>query len=161
MSRPRWSNGGLHPEYSKLTRARLHPDGPYDNLQIGVAVTDPDGVRAAGRNMDPTTTTDCVAAANCTGVAWPRPRIRFGRLKLTNAHGSELLNLPVPVETQYWNGAVFVTNTADSCTSLSAANVTLTKARPPAPRTICAISSWRRASQPDPDASPTRCAGPT
>ncbi|MDQ1315326.1 MAG: biosis protein MshQ [Pseudomonadota bacterium] len=56
--------------------------------------------------------------------------IRFGRLILSNAHGSELLDLPVPIETQYWNGSGFVRNTADSCTRLVAANV--------------ALSGWKR-----------------
>ncbi|KVW93352.1 hypothetical protein ABW22_14585 [Thiobacillus denitrificans] len=51
--------------------------------------------------------------------------IRFGQLVLTNAHGSELLNLPVPIETRYWNGAGFVRNAADFCTRLAADNVSL------------------------------------
>ncbi|MGV8992251.1 MAG: DUF6701 domain-containing protein [Thiobacillus sp.] len=52
-------------------------------------------------------------------------QIRFGRLALSNAHGSEVLNLPVPAETQFWNGAGFTRNTADFCTQLVAANVGL------------------------------------
>lgn len=56
--------------------------------------------------------------------------IRFGRLVLANAHGSELLGLPVPIETQFWNGSHFIRNTADACTQFSANQVTL--------------SNWRR-----------------
>ncbi|MBT9589744.1 MAG: DUF11 domain-containing protein [Thiobacillus sp.] len=56
--------------------------------------------------------------------------IRFGQLVLTNAHGSELLGLPVPVETRYWNGSGFSRNTADACTQLVSTNV--------------ALSNWRR-----------------
>jgi MSHA biogenesis protein MshQ len=56
--------------------------------------------------------------------------IRFGRLVLANAHGSELLNLPVPIETQYWNGSGFARNAADACTRLDAIQVRL--------------SGWRR-----------------
>ncbi len=52
-------------------------------------------------------------------------QIRFGRLVLTNALGSELLGLPVPIETQYWNGSGFTRNTADACTQLAATNVAL------------------------------------
>ncbi|MDO9467253.1 MAG: LamG-like jellyroll fold domain-containing protein [Thiobacillus sp.] len=51
--------------------------------------------------------------------------IRFGQLVLSNAHGSELLNLPVPIETRFWNGAGFTRNTADFCTQLGAAQVSL------------------------------------
>jgi len=51
--------------------------------------------------------------------------IRFGQLVLTNALGSELLGLPVPVETRYWNGTGFALNAADFCTRLAASNVKL------------------------------------
>ncbi len=51
--------------------------------------------------------------------------MRFGRLKLSNALGSELLNLPIPLQAQYWSGTAFVTNTQDNCTVLSASNVAL------------------------------------
>ena len=51
--------------------------------------------------------------------------IRFGQLTLSNAHGSELLDLPVPIETRYWNGSGFARNTADSCTQLAATHVPL------------------------------------
>jgi hypothetical protein len=56
--------------------------------------------------------------------------IRFGQLVLSNAHGSELLNLPVPIETRFWNGGGFALNTADSCSQLAAAHV--------------ALSGWKR-----------------
>jgi MSHA biogenesis protein MshQ len=51
--------------------------------------------------------------------------IRFGQLVLSNAHGSELLALPVPIETRYWNGTGFVLNADDHCTQLAAAHVVL------------------------------------
>lgn len=48
--------------------------------------------------------------------------LRYGRLRLSNAYGSELLSLALPVEAQYWNGSQFVTNGGDSCTALANAN---------------------------------------
>ena len=53
--------------------------------------------------------------------------MRFGRLKLSNALGSELLNLPIQLQAQYWNsaGTAFVTNALDNCTAISASNVVL------------------------------------
>ena len=54
--------------------------------------------------------------------------MRFGRLALSNANGSQLSTLPVQVEAQYWLGApsnTFVTNTADTCTSIAAGNVAM------------------------------------
>lgn len=50
---------------------------------------------------------------------------RYGRLRLANAHGSELLDLPVAMETQYWNGTLFALNSADNCTSIAASNITM------------------------------------
>ncbi len=125
---PSWSNGTYIFNSANVQFLRsASPDGPYDSLQIGVAVNDPDGAVLRARNMNPTTTTDCIAAGDCTGVTVAHTGIRFGRLKLSNAHGSELLNLPLPVETQYWNGAVFTTNVKDSCTTVAASNITLAK----------------------------------
>lgn len=44
--------------------------------------------------------------------------LRYGRLKLNNAYGSELLALPVTLTAQYWNGTAFITHADDSCTSI-------------------------------------------
>ncbi len=45
--------------------------------------------------------------------------IRYGRIRLKNAYGSELLALPVPMQAQYYQNAGngFVTHTADACTT--------------------------------------------
>jgi|GEM_PF-1033217 len=67
------------------------------------------------------------AASAGNGMAFSGGKeIRYGRLKINNAYGSELLPLPVTVTTQYWNGTGFITNTADNCTSLASSNFTLT-----------------------------------
>ena len=52
--------------------------------------------------------------------------IRYGRLRFTNAVGSELVDLPVPLRAEHFAGAGigFVANVADSCTT----NVALTLA---------------------------------
>jgi MSHA biogenesis protein MshQ len=49
--------------------------------------------------------------------------IRSGRLRLLNAYGSELLDLPVSLEAQYWTGNYYVTNTADNCTVVPASSI--------------------------------------
>jgi len=103
-----------------------NPDGPYDSLQIGVRVTDPDGALLSARNMNPVTTGDCVAAGTCTAIAvGASTKVRFGRLRIGNANGSELLPLVLPVEAQYWNGIGFTRHTDDSCTTLAAGNIAL------------------------------------
>lgn len=67
---------------------------------------------------------DTVVPVRFTDIAFDSGNeIRFGRLRLVNAHGSELLDLPVPIETQYWTGSAFARNGADSCTRIDAANL--------------------------------------
>jgi MSHA biogenesis protein MshQ len=102
------------------------PDGPFDALQLGVTVTDPDGAVLTARNMNPATTGDCAAAGNCTAVAIGAPtKVRFGRLRVQSASGSELLPLTVPLEAQYWNGTGFTRNTSDSCTTIPTGAIAL------------------------------------
>lgn len=50
---------------------------------------------------------------------------RYGRLVLSNAYGSELLNLPVPLSAQYWTGTFYATNTADSCSAIPTASISM------------------------------------
>jgi hypothetical protein len=57
---------------------------------------------------------------NSGGIAFTNgPEIRYGRLRFTNAVGSELVNLPVPLSAEYFAGPGlgFVANVADSCTT--------------------------------------------
>ncbi len=67
--------------------------------------------------------TDSVTILTPQAVA-PATPLRFGRLRLSNAVGSELLPLPMPLTAQYWNGSGFVTNMEDNCTSLAVPTLT-------------------------------------
>lgn len=49
--------------------------------------------------------------------------LRSGRVKISNAFGSEKSSLSVPVQVQSWNGKAWVINSQDSCTSIPAASV--------------------------------------
>jgi MSHA biogenesis protein MshQ len=55
------------------------------------------------------------ADAGSAGFTEGTTDIRSGRAKLGNAHGSELLNLPLPFRTEYWNNG-WIPHSADSCT---------------------------------------------
>lgn len=44
--------------------------------------------------------------------------IRNGRLWISNAYGSELLPLPIPLRAEYYDGTRWALNAADNCTSL-------------------------------------------
>lgn len=54
---------------------------------------------------------------------------RYGQLKLGSAYGSELVALAVPVETQYWNGTSFITNSDDQCTTLPTSSLSFANFR--------------------------------
>jgi MSHA biogenesis protein MshQ len=75
--------------------------------------------------------------------------IRSGRARLSNAYGSEMLDLPVGFRTEFWNGtgagAGWVLNAADSCTgdaSLGAGNaVSLALVSAPGGLPTCVMES--------------------
>lgn len=101
------------------------PSGPFEQLSMGLTVTDTDVAtvpRVAGADFNPGA---IGGAATYKSFAGSPLKMRFGRLKLSNAHGSELLNLPVPIQAQYWNGTAFVPNEADNCTALASTNFAL------------------------------------
>lgn len=103
-----------------------NPDGPYDGLQLGAQLTDPDGPTLNGQDMNAGTVGDCVLASNCNARSAGTPSsLRFGRLRMGNAAGSDLIDLPVPLRTDYWNGTAFAINSTDNCTTLAANNIAL------------------------------------
>ena len=96
------------------------PDGPFASVKIGIAPSDLDGVAIATLDLD--ADNDATMERAQVGAA---SALRFGRLRLENAVGSEKLDLPIPLQVQYWGGTAFQVNSADNCTSLAAANLTL------------------------------------
>lgn len=53
-------------------------------------------------------------AVSSSGYTEGTTEIRSGRARISNAHGSELLALPIPFRAEYWNNG-WVLNSADSC----------------------------------------------
>ena len=116
----------------------VSPDGPYDNLKLGAKPLDLDGV-----TLPPNAASDtlhCVNLNITTGLENTRctfisdndndlrrkiaeTPVRFGQLQVSNAYGSERLDLPILVEVQYWNGSSFATNTFDNNTMLTVNNL--------------------------------------
>jgi hypothetical protein len=62
--------------------------------------------------------------------------MRFGRLRMENAVGSEMLAQPISIQTQYWNGAGFAANALDNCTTLARSDIAL-DFNPPSNLTAC------------------------
>ena len=98
------------------------PDGPFTTAKLGIAPSDSDLVTA--RTVDMNMDVDGVGGNDHVQVG-ANTELRFGRLNLLPATGAAFLPLTIPIRTEYWNGTGFVTNAADSCTTLSQANIPL------------------------------------
>lgn len=101
--------------FTRSTPAQFDAD-----ISLAINVIDADGVTYASNPARFST------ATLGNGIAFNNGKpMRFGQLALGNALGSEVLDLPIPIYTQYWNGTSFVTNTLDSCTTITASNIAL------------------------------------
>lgn len=98
-------------------------DGNYSALMIGIAPVDSDGVTMGSYDLS------VGGSVNHTSIMDPSTQasvdLRYGRVRISNSYGSELLSLLVPVTLQYWNGTGYATSSDDSATTLSAASVAL------------------------------------
>lgn len=112
-----WSNGVATVTATHIVqRSATTPAAPYAGFAVSAQPSYSDGSLT-------------VALAASTQVHAGTTEMRYGRLRLANAYGSELRALPVPVRAEHWNGTGFVTNTEDSCTVVGA--VTLNAAPTP------------------------------
>jgi hypothetical protein len=108
-----------------FTRNNAAPSAEFDaEIALSVNVIDADNVTYASNPAA------FGAASAGNGIQFGNgsagtKRVRYGRLRMGSASGSQLLAMRIPVEAQYWNGSVFVTNILDSCTTLLATNVGL------------------------------------
>lgn len=104
--------------------------GSFESLDIGLTVTDGDVSTVpavSGADMNPVVAGG--SSFTYKKFAGNPLHMRFGRLKLSNAHGSELLRLPIPMAVQYWNGSQgWTQNNLDSCTSIVQNNIKLSNA---------------------------------
>ncbi len=108
------SGGGL-----MFTRAAAV--APFDaSLTLTASVADSEGVAHAGNPFQH----NGIGFDDGDAATTNDSQMRFGRLRLSNAVGSELLPLPVPLTAQFWNGQGYVSNSADNCTTISAPTLT-------------------------------------
>lgn len=118
----------------KISFARGAEEAPF-TAAISLTRSVSDGTELAGDadNGAITTTTPLVVAATFDGAAGGA-EIRFGRLRLANANGSQLTPLPMLMEAQYWgytnpptNTVLgFITNVDDHCTAIASTDVAMT-----------------------------------
>jgi MSHA biogenesis protein MshQ len=93
------------------------PAAPFlAGIQLSIDVLDADGVAAAG--IAPLT--NPVTIGSPSGISFDAGQaIRYGRIRIANALGSERVDLPVRMLAEYYasGGAGFVTNTDDTCST--------------------------------------------
>jgi len=108
------------------TRNLTTPQAMFNaNLSLTMSVSDTSESAVSGNSVV-STVTAAVFDGSGSGIAFDSgSQFRYGRLRLFNAHGSELLDLPVPMSSQYWNGTTFALNTADNCTTIAAGDIGL------------------------------------
>jgi MSHA biogenesis protein MshQ len=106
-----------------FTRPANSPVGPYEAFALKVSVIDSDNDNNSDKALISQLNGNPVTPAD--SVLFGSTRLRYGRMRIANAYGSEKLALPVSIAAQYWDGSKYVTNTLDSCTSLDRANFTL------------------------------------
>ncbi|MHB0991350.1 MAG: DUF6701 domain-containing protein [Burkholderiales bacterium] len=102
------------------------PQNPFAaDISLIMSVSDSSEAAVTGNGVI-NTATNAVFNGNGSGIAFDSGNLfRYGRLSLNNASGAETLNLPVPMQAQYWNGANFIVNAADNCTRLSANTIAM------------------------------------
>ncbi|MBN1378547.1 MAG: LamG domain-containing protein [Gammaproteobacteria bacterium] len=114
-----WVNGVANPVFAtvRLDRAAA-VDGPYTDLNWGVAPVDSDNVQMGSYNLDVNndTTNDHALIAN--------NEVRFGRAFVESVSGSELLPLTLPVHLEYYSGSQFIRNTNDNCSTYNSTDLT-------------------------------------
>ena len=116
-----WTAGVYTLTGTAITFARALA-GPYNALDIGLTVTDPDvstSPAVAGADMNPAAVGGSFSYKKFSGSPL---RMRFGRLRLISGQGSERAKYTMQTEVQYWGGTYWRTNTDDSCTTYAAGN---------------------------------------
>lgn len=91
---------GVGDAVGQLSVPRSTPVAPYTSYEVTTAPVDSDGVSLSGSGAIDTT------------------ELRFGRLVIDNAIGSELGPIALPWRAEYWSGSTWLINDTDDCTVL-------------------------------------------
>jgi MSHA biogenesis protein MshQ len=130
-----WAQGTASIYATPVVLERLpddEPDGPYQQLQLGVRISDNEsgGPYIPLANADfSQDEADCADSDSCDAVAIDSPRqLVFGRMVLADTYGPDTGPAPgalaagVNAQIQYWDGSQFRRYRNDSCTVISSAS---------------------------------------
>ncbi|CAB0150564.1 hypothetical protein PSI9734_01003 [Pseudidiomarina piscicola] len=109
-----WDTGQLVislSDASLLKRSDEAPDGPFDDIEVGLQVL------SELDNRDFKSSAKTLSTLAGDGVPLDGSlQLRYGRLTLDNSYGPETETLPVALRAEYWNGELFTTHGLDSST---------------------------------------------
>ncbi len=120
-----WASGAVTVTADLMLTRAAAPNGPFESFKLGIDPADADGVKLSSYDLDTTVPAD----TNDHGLVGTSI-IRYGRLRLQNANGSQLISMPIPISAQYWNGSGFITNTDDNCTTIAVGNIAIGNPQP-------------------------------
>lgn len=112
----------------RFTRSTTTPNAPFDaDIALALNVVDSDAVTFAGNPaaFGAATAGNGITFSDDNAGTTTDKLMRYGRLRLGGATGSPVTALNLPVEAQHWNGSAFITNIADTCTTLAVGNIGL------------------------------------
>ena len=115
LSQLSWVAGTATVESEAQLARDVTPDGPFEQLELGVRVTDADDVTSRETDLNLDSDNDNSPDAVRLGEL----DLRFGRLRLTDAFGPETADLPVTLQTEYWRNGDWLLNRDDACTTLA------------------------------------------
>jgi len=124
------------------------PTGPYTAVNVGINPSESDGVKTI---YDIDTTNVVAGAPGHTRIGTTTEY--YGRIKLSNVHGSELLDLPIAVTAEYYDGTSYVTSSADYISKFNTADLTFTNCQ-----LLSAASTWPATCPPPTSPSPASVA---
>ena len=116
-----WSAGRAALSASLAVKRAALPDGPFPATSVGIAPRDTDGVVYDTALFD----LDVDGIGGNDHALVGTSAFRYGRLRLRNAFGSELLDLPLGASLQHWNQYAFVNATDDNCSTFGASDIAL------------------------------------
>lgn len=122
-----WSNG-IAPLTLTMQAARPGtPSGPFNDLALGIAPVDSDGVALGSFDMSSTSSGSLDRGTIGTAAVF------YGRLRLSNITGAADRGLTVPVAAQYWDASTssWKAQTLDSCTTVATSAVNVGNLRQP------------------------------
>ncbi|SNY58310.1 Concanavalin A-like lectin/glucanases superfamily protein [Arsukibacterium tuosuense] len=117
-------------------------DGPFSELSVALNVIDADGSLVANPDSN-VSNIGCAADDSCNAAALMLTDIRYGRMQMANGFGPEFDDLPVNLTAEYWDGSRFLSNSADNCSVISAANLSLSNSLTSAVANVAALSAGK------------------